>query len=786
MDLELTVTDPAPTAPDEQTVSPAPAKKRRQKEVRPRFETPAEIQGEVSFRKDKAERETPPVVAPEPQPDEESETALVKAEPKPPAGIQPIEIDYSKYATPTYRRIDPIVPLRSVQKEAVEKFFETKLKRVVIAVATGVGKTVTGLTIAGRVNGRVLWIAHRDELIEQPAGEIVELFPGLEYGIEKGGSQSGAGKRIVFASIQTLQRSKERLVRVMSGAPISLVVYDETHHAVAASAIKVLTQLGCMREDGQGPMLLGLTATIERADKVSLGTVFEDVIYSCSIQKAIQLGYLVPPKPIKVYLPINKAALRTIDGDYAINDMDRELARVNAAQATATAILAHCGTRKTIAFCTSINQAQRTAEACRTLGLKAAWVSGDGKKTVDGKRNGMPKGERKKVLAAFANDEIQVLCNAEVLTEGFNERAIGAVVIARPTKSRARYIQAAGRGLRTYAHKTDCLVIDITGASDLGLIGAEILLKKAPDKLRKKRSRSEVADPNTEWRKLQSYLRSAKHADAFDHGELTFVRASPDMVVTVAKDRELVIVRRIAADGSDQWVIEHTGVAYTPMPLTFIEALSVCDTLMPSFGGGAKPGSEEWNAAADKPTPPPASQPGGFTIEARPADSLVETTVIAEPASRLPIATSFVDGSRVSDLAELVTRDLLNTNAAAFAKGLRSAFRDGKCHLLGVNKLAPADPERWGWAKTSMNVYKPKNHASPMVGWVYGDTAFVDPDAVGIAQGQLALLKDGHQIRLELLRKHLGVTSKSFMDIKKDWLKIQAKDIDHTAEEKQP
>jgi ATP-dependent helicase IRC3 len=652
-------------------------------------------------------------------------------------------------------------------------------------VANGVvvhncGKTVAGLTIAGRINGRVLWIAHRDELITQPANEIKTLFPGLEYGIEKAESAGGTGKRVVIASIQTLQKT-ERLKRIMSGAPFSLVIYDECHHAAAVSSLKILTRLGCLRDDGKGPMLLGLTATPERADKVSLGTVFEDVIYSCSIQRAIELGYLVPPKPIKVYLPINKAALKTVKGDYATSDLDRELARVNAAQATAAAILANCGTRKTIAFCTSINQAQRTAAACERLGLKAAWVSGAGKKNQDGTSNGMKKAERKKVLKSFSESSIQVLVNAEVLTEGYDEKSIGAVVIARPTKSQGRYLQMAGRGLRTHAHKTDCLLIDITGASDLGLVGADILLKKSTDKkIKKKPKRTEVADSNTEWQKLQSYLRSAR-IDTFEHGELTFARASEDMVVTVANDRELVILRRIAPDGSsDQWAIEHGGIVYTPEPLTFVEALSVCDTLLPSFGGGAKPGSEEWNAAADKPTPPPAVQPG---VEPRPSDSSPEATRIVEPEARLPLAMNFVSGADVSDLADQVTKDLLNSNAEAFAKGIRSAIKNKKCHLLGFNRKPPEkDAERWGWEMHGTKLEPAGWGASVMIGWVYGDTAFIDVDAVKIAQEQLAAMKDDREVKIGYLRKHLGVVHKMFKSKESDWIKVRASDIDSTQE----
>ncbi len=216
-------------------------------------------------------------------------------------------------------------------------------------VVSNCGKSVAGLAIAGRINGRVLWIAHRDELIEQPAHEASDHFPGLEFGTEKGLVANGVGKRIVFASIQTLGiKNTARLKSIMSGAPFSLVIYDETHHAVASSARRVLGHLGCLREDGKGPSLLGLTATIGRADKINLGEVFEEVIYKRSAQEAIVEGYLVPPKPIKVPLAFNRAALREKDGDYIVGDLEKEMERLQAAQATAASIFGNCGNRQTI------------------------------------------------------------------------------------------------------------------------------------------------------------------------------------------------------------------------------------------------------------------------------------------------------------------------------------------------------------------------------------------------------------------------------------------------------
>lgn len=742
---------------------------------KPRFENvePGPL-SEIGFTRPEAEAPKPePVEEQQPEPTSVEEAAIVPVEPrKLPADIVPIEVDYSKYEKRDFPKIEPTMKLRGVQTEAIDAFIsDVKHRRKVIVLPTGCGKTVTGLAIAGRTNGRVLWIAHRDELIEQPAEEVDKRFDGLEYGIEKGGVRTGVGKRLVIASIQTLGKMA-RLRPILDGAPFSLVIYDECHHATSIMARKVLTRLGCFRDgkDGnKGPVLLGLTATLERADKTSLSEVFEDVIYSVSIQKAIELGYLVPPKPIKVPLPINLKAIKIVNGDFAAGDLERELARTNAAQATASAILANCGQRKTIAFCASVNQAQRTADACKELGIKAAWVSGE-----------LVKSERRARLHQFSTGEIQVLCNAEVLTEGFDERSIGAVVIAKPTRSQGRYVQQAGRGLRTCEHKVDCLLIDIVGASDLGLATAEILFKPEKKKELKKRKRKddEGGDPNMEWQRLAAYLNSAT-VDTIEHGELVFARASDDMIVTVAKDKELVILRRVALD-PDLWQVEHRGIVFSPFPLSLQETMSVCDTMIEEFGGGAKPGSPEWDVATSAPAPPK-----GFN----PADVAgAETTRVAPPESLLPIAfqapSEMKPGMSGEELAESISLDILNTQAARFCKGLKLALKTGEIHLLDDDKGPPHHPYRWGWeARDQLTIPTdlPIFPRGVMAGWVRGDTAFVDPELC-VPLARKALLTAGdpmNEISVKNIRRHLGTRHRLFKGNDKTWVKVNSRDIDH-------
>src|SRR5262249_26580260 len=108
--------------------------------------------------------------------------------------------------------------------------------------------------------------------------------------------------------------------------------------------------------------------------------------------------------------------------------------------------------RPALVFAVSVEHAQQISQALGAAGVPAAAVIGE-----------MGKGERAQVLADFRSGSLQALVSCEVLTEGYDERRVSCVVMARPTKSEALYTQCVGRGLRTDPDrgKEDCLVLDV-------------------------------------------------------------------------------------------------------------------------------------------------------------------------------------------------------------------------------------------------------------------------------------------------------------------------------------
>jgi len=302
-------------------------------------------------------------------------------------------------------RVPTGVELRDAQADALERFNKSLLQRLIVSLPTGVGKTILGLVQANSTGGRTLWLAHRDELITQPFETVQKKFPELKAGIVKAGTNDYR-ERLVIGSVQTLCR-KERLGQVLSAGKFQLVVVDEVHHVRAATYRKILDEVGAMTIGG--PRVLGLTATVERSDRKTLFPVMEDVCYHLPLPKAIELGYLVPMIPIQMPLGVDLSGIKrsvSADGTAELDEkqVDAEFERAKAAEGVAKAVYQHALCDQTVVFCCSVNQAKRTADELKKLGIKAEAVWGE-----------MPTARRTAILEALRKREIQAVCNMQLL-----------------------------------------------------------------------------------------------------------------------------------------------------------------------------------------------------------------------------------------------------------------------------------------------------------------------------------------------------------------------------------
>lgn len=329
--------------------------------------------------------------------------------------------------------------------DAVEAALAEGTRRPAIVLPTGAGKTVVFSALAQRWHERtgdkVLMLAHRDELVRQAAAKLTSLA-GQPVGIVKAESDETEHAYVV-ASVQTLSQQARR-DRVRG---VGLVIADECHHYTASSYRAVL--------DAYSVPAVGVTATMARGDRQALGQVWDQVVYERTLVAMIRTGWLCDVRGIHVAVPdLDLSDLKLRGGDYSEAELGERLLDSMAPATVVEAYSQHAGGMPAVLFAPTVASAQVFAEAFTAAGVRAGLVHG-----------GLAMAERRQVLTDFDEGRLDVICNCQVLTEGWDSPRAAVCIIARPTASSPLFVQMVGRVLRPYPGKRMALVLDVVGAS---------------------------------------------------------------------------------------------------------------------------------------------------------------------------------------------------------------------------------------------------------------------------------------------------------------------------------
>jgi superfamily II DNA or RNA helicase len=358
--------------------------------------------------------------------------------------------------------------LRSYQQElvaGVECEWARGFRSVAMVLPTGGGKTTTFAEVierwlAGPAQGRrAVVMAHRTELVEQAADRI-RAHSNVPVGIVKA-ERNQTRAPVVVGSVQTLAPRGGRRARMISD--VGLVVVDECHRAAALS---YTTLIGGADTSGvwADAQVLGVTATLTRSDRLSLGDVWQTVVAGPPIMWMVDNGYLVRPWGLRVRVEdLDMRRVRKAGGDYRDADLGAAITDSMAPKRIAEAVREHADDRQGIVFAPTVAAAQAIADALSADGRVVRLVHG-----------GTPAPERAQALREYTAGDVQFLCNCAVFTEGTDLPVTSVVVIARPTLHDGLYIQMAGRGLRTHSGKSDCLILDVVGATARHTLQAQI------------------------------------------------------------------------------------------------------------------------------------------------------------------------------------------------------------------------------------------------------------------------------------------------------------------------
>lgn len=331
--------------------------------------------------------------------------------------------------------------LKEHQKQALDALEEMRSHNETIALlyhATGTGKTVTAVMDAKRCGGRVLFLAHTQELVNQAADTFQRIWPEVSTGRFMEAVKE-TESHIVCGSVQSVALHLDRF----RDSAFDYLIIDEAHHASADTYQKVLAYF-------KPAFTLGLTATPERTDdnRVILD-IFKNTAHKLDIRTAVEIGELVPIRCIRIHTNIDLTKVRFNSVQYNIRDLESKIYVPERNRLIVDTWLNYVRDKRTVVFCASVKHAEQIAAMFCEAGIKAFAVSG-----------GMKQSERKEFQDKFVSREIQVLCACDLLNEGWDCPETEVLFMARPTMSKVLYTQQLGRGMRLFEGKESLMVFD--------------------------------------------------------------------------------------------------------------------------------------------------------------------------------------------------------------------------------------------------------------------------------------------------------------------------------------
>lgn len=357
-----------------------------------------------------------------------------------------------------------MLELRPYQREAVDSlyaYWQDKAGSPLLVLPTGAGKSLVLATVCKELienypDMRILIVTHVRELILSNFSELLNIWPFAPAGIFSAGvGRRDAHAQIIFGGVQTIA-SKTALI-----GHIDLVMVDEAHLMPRKSETQYGKLLDGLRAINPDLKLVGLTATPFRLGEGCLhegeGALFDDVAYDLPISDLIDGGYLVRPISKGMATTYDVSGVGKLGGDYKQNALQAAVDKDDLTRAVVDEVVAY-GTapgaerRAWLAFCSGVDHAFHMRDEIRSRGFSCETVTGE-----------TPASERDKILGDFKAGRLRAVTNNSVMTTGTNVPIIDLVAFCRPTQSAGLYVQMAGRGLRLYPGKENCLFLDFAG-----------------------------------------------------------------------------------------------------------------------------------------------------------------------------------------------------------------------------------------------------------------------------------------------------------------------------------
>ncbi len=324
---------------------------------------------------------------------------------------------------------------RGAQIEALCALENTRAEgagRALVQAATGVGKTYLA-AFDSKDYERVLFVAHREEILKQAAQSFKNVRNSDDYGFFDGESKC-TDKSMIFASVATLGRSEYLNNKYFASDYFNYIVIDEFHHAVNDQYQRIVNYF-------KPQFLLGLTATPERMDGRNIYEICDyNVPYEISLKEAINKGMLVPFHYYGIFDDTDYSKLHIVRGRYDEKELNETY--IGNVHRYELIYKYYCkyGSRQALGFCCSKEHAREMAREFSSRGIPSVAVFSDASGEYTEKRN--------VAIQKLKNGEIRAIFSVDMFNEGVDITSVDMVMFLRPTESPIVFLQQLGRGLR--------------------------------------------------------------------------------------------------------------------------------------------------------------------------------------------------------------------------------------------------------------------------------------------------------------------------------------------------
>ena len=347
-------------------------------------------------------------------------------------------------------KVEVLFQPRGVQIEALYALENSRLEgatKGLVQAATGVGKTYLAAFDSAKYE-RVLFVAHREEILKQAAASFKNVRHSEDYGFFNG-KQKDTDKAVIFASVATLGRDEYLTKDYFTPDYFDYLVIDEFHHAVNEQYQRIVNYF-------KPQFFLGLTATPERMDGKNIYEICDyNVPYEISLKEAINKGVLVPFHYYGIYDETDYSSLHFVKGRYDEKELNETyIGNVKRYDLIYKYYMKY-RSKRALGFCCSRQHAEEMAKEFCKRGIESVAVYSNA--------NGEFSEDRVMAIEKLNNQEIKVIFSVDMFNEGVDIAALDMVMFLRPTESPIVFLQQLGRGLRTSKGKEYLNVLDFIG-----------------------------------------------------------------------------------------------------------------------------------------------------------------------------------------------------------------------------------------------------------------------------------------------------------------------------------